>query len=104
MGAVTLIFIGYGLLVNVMTYYRDIVLIIPLVLTGIAIDVLQSAREARASGSRSAASARSGRSPARAVDLLLRGAGRRQGARLDADPVGRRVSWSASSPGSASRS
>jgi hypothetical protein len=42
LGAVTLIFLGFGLLVNIMTSYRDIVLIIPLLLTGIAIDALQS--------------------------------------------------------------
>ena len=42
----TLIFIGYGLLVNVMTSYRDIVLIIPLMLTGIAIDLFQSRAKA----------------------------------------------------------
>jgi hypothetical protein len=41
-GAVTLIFTGFGLLVNIMTEYRDIVLIVPLILTGIAIDVLQN--------------------------------------------------------------
>jgi hypothetical protein len=41
-GAVTLIFVGYGLLVNIMTEYRDIILIIPLILTGIVVDVLQS--------------------------------------------------------------
>ena len=41
-GAFTLIFTGYGLLVNVMTEYRDIVLIVPLILAGIAADVVQS--------------------------------------------------------------
>ena len=40
-GAVTLIFTGYGLLVNIMTEYRDIVLIIPLILTGLTVDLLQ---------------------------------------------------------------
>jgi hypothetical protein len=40
-GAVTLIFTGYGLLVNIMTEYRDIVLIVPLIITGLAIDVMQ---------------------------------------------------------------
>jgi hypothetical protein len=39
-GATTAIFTGYGLLVNIMTSYRDIVLIIPLIVTGLAIDVL----------------------------------------------------------------
>jgi hypothetical protein len=42
LGAVTLIFAGFGLLVNIMTSYRDIVLIVPLLLTGIVIDALQS--------------------------------------------------------------
>lgn len=46
LGAVTAIFIGYGLLVNVMTSYRDIVLIIPLILTGIAIDLFQNRAKA----------------------------------------------------------
>lgn len=41
-GAMTLIFLGYGLLVSVMTEYRDWVLIIPLILTGLAIDLVQS--------------------------------------------------------------
>lgn len=41
-GAFTLIFFGYGLLVNIMTEYRDIVLIIPLILAGVAADVVQS--------------------------------------------------------------
>src|ERR1700754_1395741 len=40
-GATTLIFTGFGLLVNIMTSYRDIVLIVPLIVTGIAIDLLQ---------------------------------------------------------------
>ena len=40
-GAMTLIFTGYGLLVNIMTEYRDWSLIIPLILTGLAIDLLQ---------------------------------------------------------------
>ncbi|MDA0162392.1 hypothetical protein OM076_19120 [Solirubrobacter ginsenosidimutans] len=39
-GATTMIFTGYGLLVNIMTEYRDIVLIIPLIVTGLAIDVM----------------------------------------------------------------
>src|SRR5690349_9595849 len=42
MGAVTVIFTGFGLMVNIMTSYRDIVLIIPLILTGIVVDVLQN--------------------------------------------------------------
>lgn len=41
-GAMTLIFLGYGLLVSIMTEYRDWVLIISLVLTGLAIDLVQS--------------------------------------------------------------
>lgn len=41
-GAMTLIFLGYGLLVSIMTEYRDWPLILPLVLTGLAIDLLQS--------------------------------------------------------------
>ncbi|WP_147447666.1 hypothetical protein [Solirubrobacter pauli] len=41
-GAMTLIFTGYGLLVSIMTEYRDWPLIFPLILTGLAIDVLQS--------------------------------------------------------------
>lgn len=41
-GAHTIILTGFGLLVNIMTSYRDIVLIIPLILTGITIDLLQS--------------------------------------------------------------
>ncbi len=41
-GAFTLIFFGYGLLVNIMTEYRDIVLIIPLILAGVAADVVQA--------------------------------------------------------------
>lgn len=40
-GAVTAIFVGYGLLVNIMTSYRDIVLIVPLIITGLAIDLIQ---------------------------------------------------------------
>ena len=40
-GSVTLIFLGYGLLVNIMTEYRDAVLIVPLLLTGLSIDLLQ---------------------------------------------------------------
>src|SRR3954453_23989891 len=46
LGAVTLVFLGYGLLVNIMTEYRDIVLIIPLILTGLVIDVLQNRAKA----------------------------------------------------------
>jgi hypothetical protein len=42
LGAYTLILGGYGLLVNIMTEYRDIVLIIPLLITGIVIDALQN--------------------------------------------------------------
>jgi hypothetical protein len=41
-GAYTAITLGYGLLVNIMTEYRDIVLIVPLILTGLTIDYLQS--------------------------------------------------------------
>lgn len=48
-GAVTLIFTGYGLLVNIMTEYSDIVLIIPLILAGLSIDLLQQ-RLGRARG------------------------------------------------------
>ena len=40
-GAMTTIFLGYGLLASIMTSYRDWVLIIPLVLAGATIDVLQ---------------------------------------------------------------
>lgn len=40
-GAFTIIFTGFGLLVNIMTEYRDIVLIIPLIVAGLAIDILQ---------------------------------------------------------------
>jgi hypothetical protein len=40
-GAVTLIYLGFGLLVNIMTEYRDIVLIIPLILAGASVDLLQ---------------------------------------------------------------
>jgi hypothetical protein len=47
-GATTVIFTGFGLLVNIMTEYRDIVLIVPLVVTGLVIDVLQQ----RLAGSR----------------------------------------------------
>ncbi len=39
-GAITAIFAGYGLLVNIMTEYRDIALIIPLLIAGGAIDLL----------------------------------------------------------------
>ncbi|MBE2318987.1 hypothetical protein DVA67_023640 [Solirubrobacter sp. CPCC 204708] len=41
-GAMTLVFTGYGLLASIMTEYRDWVLVIPLVLAGLAIDVVQS--------------------------------------------------------------
>lgn len=41
LGAFTVTFGAFGLLVNVMTEYRDIVLIIPLLVTGAAIDLLQ---------------------------------------------------------------
>jgi hypothetical protein len=41
-GAFTLIFTGYGLLVNIMTEYRDIVLIVPLILAGVTADLVQS--------------------------------------------------------------
>ena len=41
MGAVTSIFLGYGLLVNIMTSYRDAVLILPLVLSGLVFDLAQ---------------------------------------------------------------
>ena len=68
----TLIFTGYGLLVNIMTEYRDWPLIIPLVLTGLAIDLIA----ALAPSARTAADAR--RHPhdrpgrgRRAVGLLL---------------------------------
>ena len=40
-GAFTLIYVVFGLLVNIMTEYRDIVLIIPLFLAGLTADVLQ---------------------------------------------------------------
>ena len=40
-GSVTLIYVAFGLLVNIMTEYRDIVLIIPLIVTGLAVDLLQ---------------------------------------------------------------
>jgi hypothetical protein len=40
LGAVTLIYGLFGLLVNVMTEYRDIVLIVPLLLTGATVDIL----------------------------------------------------------------
>ena len=39
-GAATLTFLGYGVLMSIMTEYRDAVLIIPLVLTGVAMDLL----------------------------------------------------------------
>jgi hypothetical protein len=41
-GAMTLIFTGYGLLASIMTEYRDWPLIFSLVLTGLAIDLLQN--------------------------------------------------------------
>jgi hypothetical protein len=41
MGVFTVAFGGFGLLVNIMTEYRDIVLIVPLLVTGLAIDLLQ---------------------------------------------------------------
>jgi hypothetical protein len=40
-GAMTAIFTGYGLLASIMTEYRDWVLVVPLILTGLAIDLLQ---------------------------------------------------------------
>jgi hypothetical protein len=40
-GSVTLIYLGFGVLVNIMTEYSDIVLIIPLILAGVGIDLLQ---------------------------------------------------------------
>ena len=40
-GGVTTIFLGYGLLVNIMTEYRDAVLILPLVLAGLTFDLAQ---------------------------------------------------------------
>jgi hypothetical protein len=40
-GAFTLIYTMFGLLVNIMTEYRDIVLIVPLILTGLTVDVVQ---------------------------------------------------------------
>ncbi len=40
-GAFTVIYTMFGLLVNIMTEYRDIVLIIPLILTGLTVDVVQ---------------------------------------------------------------
>jgi len=41
LGAITLTFLGFGLLVNVMTEYRDAVLIVPLLVTGALIDWVQ---------------------------------------------------------------
>lgn len=41
-GAITLTFLGFGLLVNIMTEYRDIVLIVPLLVTGVVIDAIQA--------------------------------------------------------------
>jgi hypothetical protein len=46
-GGVTLIYLGYGLLVSIMTEYRDAVLILPLILTGLVIDVIQSRADGR---------------------------------------------------------
>jgi hypothetical protein len=40
-GAVTAIFIGFALMFNIITEYSDIVLIIPLILAGVSMDVLQ---------------------------------------------------------------
>jgi hypothetical protein len=40
-GAFTLIYLAFGLLVNIMSEYRDIVLIIPLILAGGTVDLLQ---------------------------------------------------------------
>lgn len=40
-GAFTLIYAGFGLHVNIMTEYRDIVLIVPLILAGLSADLLQ---------------------------------------------------------------
>jgi hypothetical protein len=40
-GAFTIVYTGFGLLVSIMSEYRDIVLIIPLILTGLATDLLQ---------------------------------------------------------------
>jgi hypothetical protein len=40
-GAFTIIYTGFGLWVNIMSEYRDIVLIIPLILAGITADLLQ---------------------------------------------------------------
>jgi hypothetical protein len=50
MGAVTATFLGYGLLTNIMTEYRDAVLLIPLVLTGLTVDVLQQRYGSRRDG------------------------------------------------------
>ena len=91
-GAFTLILLGYGLLVNVMTEYRDVVLIVPLILAGVAADLVQSRVAARGErltlGGIRIAGPVDRRGP---VAQLLRGAGARQGHRLDADPVGRRA-------------
>jgi hypothetical protein len=40
-GAFTIIYTGFGLWVNIMSEYRDIVLIVPLILAGITADLLQ---------------------------------------------------------------
>ncbi len=40
-GAVTVIFLGFGLLVNILTEYRDWVLIFPLLLAGATVDIAQ---------------------------------------------------------------
>jgi hypothetical protein len=49
-GAFTLIFTAFGLLVNIMTEYRDVVLIIPLILAGATVDLLQRRLGTRADG------------------------------------------------------
>ena len=40
-GAITATFLGYGLLVNIMTSYRDAILIVPLLAAGLTVDVMQ---------------------------------------------------------------
>jgi len=40
-GAITATFLGYGLLVNIMTSYRDAVLILPLLAAGLTVDAMQ---------------------------------------------------------------
>ncbi len=94
-GAFTLIFLGFGLLVNIMTEYRDIVLIIPLILTGVASTCCSSGSAAsrRAAHARRHPHRRPGRG-GRPVDLLLRGARARQGHRLGRRRCGSaRCSW-----------